>query len=204
MSHLIAIDYPDVQTAQRARDRLLDLQKQNLITLDDAVVVEHRPDGKIKLHQLNSTVGFGAASGALWGGLIGLIFFMPLLGMAIGAAGGAAGGAMTDVGVSDSFMKEVAAKIPPGTAALFLLVSQSTPDKVIPQIAEFGGDIMQTSLSQEAEEQLRAAVASATAAAQRGTAQPNAGQQNAAQRSGSTPQAPTPQAPKPKAPTPAS
>ena len=40
----------------------------------DAVVVEHQPDGKIKLHQAMSTTGAGAAGGALWGGLIGLIF----------------------------------------------------------------------------------------------------------------------------------
>src|SRR4029450_471010 len=44
-------------------------------------IVEHRGDGKIKLHQ-PSMAGIGAASGALWGGLIGLIFFMPLVGMA--------------------------------------------------------------------------------------------------------------------------
>lgn len=156
MSHLIAVAYPDVQTATTVRDRLLDLQKQGLITLDDAAVVERKQDGGIKLHQINSTVGFGTASGALWGGLIGLIFFMPLLGMALGAAGGAAGGAMTDLGVDNDFMKELGAKLEPGSAALFLLVSQSTPDKVIPQVAEYGGHIIQTSLSNEEETQLRA------------------------------------------------
>ena len=51
------------------------------------MIVEHRGDGKVKLHQ-PSMAGMGAAGGALWGGLIGLIFFMPLFGMAIGAASG--------------------------------------------------------------------------------------------------------------------
>src|SRR6185436_15901445 len=68
------------------------------IELDDLVIVEHRGDGKIKLHQ-PSMAGAGAAGGALWGGLIGLIFLMPLFGMAIGAASGAAAGALTDAGV---------------------------------------------------------------------------------------------------------
>ena len=45
--------------------------------------------------------------GALWGGLIGLIFFVPLFGMAIGAATGAAAGTLTDVGVDDNFMKDL-------------------------------------------------------------------------------------------------
>lgn len=41
------------------------------------------------------------AYGALWGCLIGLIFFVPLFGAAIGAAS-----ALTDRGVDDNFMKE--------------------------------------------------------------------------------------------------
>ncbi|MFE3451285.1 DUF1269 domain-containing protein [Nonomuraea sp. NPDC059194] len=161
MSHLIAISYPDVNTASLVRDRLFEMQKQKLITLADACVVERRQDGKIKLHQAASMTGMGAASGALWGGLIGLLFFMPLLGMALGAAGGAAGGALTDVGVDDKFMKDLGAKLEPGTAALFLLVVQSTPDKVIPDIAQYGGHILQTSLGHEEEEQLRETVKAA-------------------------------------------
>ncbi|MCF6467809.1 DUF1269 domain-containing protein [Nonomuraea sp. MG754425] len=156
MSNLIAIAYPDVDTAMTVRDRLAQMQKENLITLEDAAVVERKQDGRIKLHQATSMAGRGAAGGALWGGLIGMLFFMPLLGMALGAAGGAAGGALTDAGVDDDFMRELATKLEPGTAALFLLVVRSTPDKVIPQIAEHGGHIIQTSLSREEEEQLRA------------------------------------------------
>ncbi|MFI9592772.1 DUF1269 domain-containing protein [Nonomuraea sp. NPDC052265] len=156
MSNLIAIAYPDVQTAMSVRDRLAQMQKENLLKLEDAAVVERKRDGKIKLHQATSTAGMGAAGGALWGGLIGLLFLMPLLGMALGAAGGAVGGALTDTGVDDDFMRELGTKLEPGTAALFLLVVQSTPDKVIPEIAQYGGHILQTSLSHEQEEQLRA------------------------------------------------
>ncbi|MFJ2034351.1 DUF1269 domain-containing protein [Streptosporangium sp. NPDC087985] len=161
MSHLIAIDYPDVATATTVRDRLLEMQKEKLITLEDVAVVERRQDGKIKLHQMTSTTGIGAAGGALWGGLIGLLFFMPLLGMALGAGAGALGGAMTDVGVDDKFMKDLGSKLEPGTAALFMLVVKSTPDKVIPQIAQYGGRIIQTSLGTEEEAQLRTAAKAA-------------------------------------------
>ncbi|MFE3452543.1 DUF1269 domain-containing protein [Nonomuraea sp. NPDC059194] len=163
MSNLIAIAYPDVATATRARDRLLELQREKLITLADAAVAEKKPDGKIKLHQLRSTAGGGAASGTLWGGLIGLLFLAPLLGMAVGAVAGA--GASTDIGVNDDFMRNLGQRLQPGGAALFLLVTQSTPDKVIAQIAPFGGEIMQTSLSQEAEADLREAVFHVQAAA---------------------------------------
>ncbi|MFI6499940.1 DUF1269 domain-containing protein [Nonomuraea typhae] len=161
MSNLIVVSYPDVTTAETVRDRLFELQKQNLITLEDAAIVERKDDGKIKLHQVTSTTGVGAAGGALWGGLIGLLFFMPLLGMALGAAAGAAGGALTDVGVNDDFMKELGEKMAPGTAALFLLVVQSTPDKVIEQVGPYGGEIIKTSLSTEDEKHLKETVAAA-------------------------------------------
>ncbi|MFI6786025.1 DUF1269 domain-containing protein [Nonomuraea sp. NPDC050383] len=155
MSNLIVISYPDVATATAVRDRLLDLQRQNLITMEDVAVVERRRDGKIKMHQASNMAGMGAASGALWGGLIGLLFFMPLFGMALGAATGAAGGAMADVGVNDDFMRQVSDRLEPGMAALFVLVVRSTPDKVIPEIKPFGGNVLQTSLSHEEEAQLR-------------------------------------------------
>lgn len=46
-------------------------------------------------------------------------------------------------------------KMAPGSAALFLLVDQSPPDKVIPQVSQYGGHIIQTSLSQDKERHLR-------------------------------------------------
>jgi len=158
MSNLIAVGYDDVATAKTVRDKLFQLQSQHLITLEDAVVVERRPDGKVKLHQTRSTAGTGAMGGALWGGLIGLIFFMPFLGAAIGAATGAAAGSMVDVGADDRFMRQVGEDLTPGKAALFVLVVSSTPEKVLPEIAPYGGHIISTSLSQEAEEHLREAV----------------------------------------------
>ncbi|GAA0915954.1 DUF1269 domain-containing protein [Nonomuraea longicatena] len=161
MSNLIVISYPDVATAETVRNHLFELQKQNLIQLEDAAIVEHLPDGKIKLHQIRSTVGIGAAGGALWGGLIGLLFFMPLFGMAVGAAAGAAGGAVTDSGVNNEFMRELGEKMPPGTAGLFLLVVKSTPDKVIEQVGPYGGEIIKTSLSTDQEKHLKEAVAAA-------------------------------------------
>ena len=122
------------------------------------MVVEHQPDGKIKLHQAMSTTGAGAAGGALWGGLIGLLFLAPLFGMAVGAASGALGGKMADVGVDDNFMKELGAKLQPGGAALIVLGSTDARDKVIDRVKGYGGDVIQTSLSTEEEEQLRAAL----------------------------------------------
>ena len=158
MSNLIAVAYPDLSTAQQVAGTLTGLQKEKSIVMDDIVVVERRPDGKIKLHQAISTAGAGAAGGALWGGLIGLLFLAPLLGMAVGAAAGGAAGAMTDAGVDDNFMKELGTHLDSGGAAVVVLVRQSTPDKVLPRIQEYGGKVVHTSLSNEAEERLQAAL----------------------------------------------
>ena len=104
------------------------------------------------------TTGAGAAGGALWGGLIGLLFLAPLVGMAVGAASGAAAGKMTDLGVNDNFVKNLGAKLEPGAAALILLGSTDARDKVIDRVKPYGGDVIQTSLGTEEEEQLRAAL----------------------------------------------
>lgn len=164
MSDLIAIAYDDAATANNVREKVFELQKEHLIELEDAVVVERKKnDGKIKLHQSRSNTGMGAAGGALWGGLIGLIFLMPLLGAAIGAGAGAVAGAGADVGLNDDFMRELGHEMKPGTAALFLLVAKATPDKVVPQLAKLGGKLMKTSLSAEQEAHLKEAAKAARA-----------------------------------------
>jgi uncharacterized membrane protein len=164
MSTLVAIAYPDLATAEQVRAELIQATKEHILSLEDAVVVEHQPDGKIKLHQAMSTAGAGAAGGALWGGLIGLIFLAPLFGMAVGAASGALAGKATDAGVNDQFMKNLGAALPPGGAALIALGHSDARDKLIERMRPYGGEIVQTSLGKEEEEQLRAAMATPTTA----------------------------------------
>ncbi len=162
MSDLYMIGYPTVDNADAARAKVIQLNREHLIQLEDVVVVEKR-GGKIKLHQANSPKAAGAIGGAFWGGLIGLIFLMPLLGAAIGAGAGAAGGAMADTGVDDNLMKRLGGQLPDGGAALFMLVRSATEDKVIAELAPLGGELLHSSLSTEAEESLKAAASAATA-----------------------------------------
>jgi uncharacterized membrane protein len=157
MSNLVAIAYDDLDQAKQVMGTVGQLVKEHSLTIEDAVIVEHRDDGKIKLHQ-PSMAAAGAASGALWGGLIGLIFLMPLFGMAIGGATGAAAGAASDLGVDDNFMKELGNKLEPGAAAIFVLVKEATRDKVVPEISKYGGHVLQSSLSTEQEQALQEAL----------------------------------------------
>jgi uncharacterized membrane protein len=164
MANLVAIAYDDLDQAKRAMSTVGELVREHSLEVDDAVIVEKRQDGKIKLHQ-PSMAGAGAASGALWGGLIGLIFLMPLFGMAIGAASGAVAGKASDYGIDDNFMKELGEKLQPGNAAIFVLVREATRDKVVPEISRYGGHVIQSSLSDEQEAALQDALDTRGAAA---------------------------------------
>ena len=159
MSDLVAIAYPDLATAQEVAGNVSRLQKAHELELDDMVLVERKANDKVKLHQPSATAA-GAASGVLWGGLIGLLFLNPLLGMAFGAAGGALGGSMVDYGIDDKFMKELGTELEPGGAALLLLIRQVSIDKVLPQI-KIEGKVIQTSLDNETEARLSDALANA-------------------------------------------
>ena len=156
MSDLVAIAYDDLGTAQQVASNLGDAVKGHEIEVDDVVIVERKGDGNVKLHQ-PSLAGRGAASRALWGGLIGLVFFVPLFGMALGAAAGAAGGALSDTGVDDDFMQRLGEELEPGKAALIVLVRQMSADKVLPQI-KVPGTVIQTSLSNDDEQRLQEAL----------------------------------------------
>lgn len=164
MSDLIVIVYPSEAKAEEVRQRLLSLQKEYLITINDAVIAVKGADGTVKLNQLVNTTAIGATTGSLWGLLIGMVFLNPLIGVAVGAASGALGGALSDFGINDAFMKELSGKIEAGSAALFVLVKSMTADKVLREIKDAGGTVLQTSLDDTKEQQLRDALARASAA----------------------------------------
>jgi uncharacterized membrane protein len=161
MSDLVVIEFPSEAKAEEVRHKLIDMQKDYLIDLGDAVIAVKQPNGRIKLNQLFHPTAIGATAGTLWGTLIGVIFLMPLLGAALGAASGAIGGALTDVGINDQFMKDVAASLDSGNAALFLLIRKMTTDKVLEDLKGVGGKVLRTSFDHTKEDSLRAALAAA-------------------------------------------
>jgi uncharacterized membrane protein len=100
--------------------------------------------------------------------LVGLLFMNPLAGMAVGAIAGAGAGALSgslaDYGIRDDFIKKLAETIPEGSSALFVLFRSVTEDKVFPEIEPYKPRVLKTSLSNEAEARLRAALSKAAQA----------------------------------------
>src|SRR6056297_4360842 len=107
MSSLVVLRFGDMGGAEAMRDRMYELQKRELITLEDAAVVVRNEKGRTKVKQAHSLVGAGALGGAFWGMLIGLLFLAPWLGLIAGAVSGALSGKLADVGIDDSFIEDV-------------------------------------------------------------------------------------------------
>jgi uncharacterized membrane protein len=158
MATFTVSQFDSADGAEQTLATLERLHKEHLIEIEDAAIVSW-PEGakKPKTKQLHSMAGAGAMSGAFWGMLFGLIFFVPLLGLAVGAASGALAGSLTDVGIDDSFIKEVRAKVTPGTSALFLMTSGTVQDKVAEELKGLRGHvtILHTNLTNEQEAKLR-------------------------------------------------
>ena len=156
MSNLIAVGFKDEFTADEVVLKLLKLQQEHLIDLEDAAVVIRDKKGKVRIKQTQELTTTGALSGGFWGLLFGFIFFNPLLGWAVGAVAGGISGALTDIGIDDNFIREVGSTIEPSTSAIFILVRSATPDKVLEDLSKFGGKVLKTSLSKEDETKLKA------------------------------------------------
>ncbi len=160
MSDLVFIVFDSEAKAEDVRTKVLDMQKDYVISVEDAVIATRDDKGRIKLNQLMHPAAAGALSGAFWGMLIGWIFFLPFVGAAAGAAGGALGGALTDVGINDDQMRQDAqAALTPGKAGLFLLIRKMTTDRVLDDLKGLGGTVIRTSFDHAKEEALKEALA---------------------------------------------
>jgi uncharacterized membrane protein len=155
MATLTAWKFPTPEGASDAMEKLESLEAQQLIQVHDAAVVTW-PVGakKPKTLEMNDTKKAGALGGGFWGLLFGLIFFIPLIGLAVGAATGALMGSLTDVGISDAFIKDVRDKVTPGSSALFALTSDAVQDKVIEAFKGSQAELISTNLSAEQESAL--------------------------------------------------
>jgi uncharacterized membrane protein len=168
MSSLVVVGFPSVAEADQVRRQLVEIQKEELIALEDAVVVEAEADGKVRLHQSLNLTKAGALGGGFWGTLVGLLFLNPLLGAAVGAGLGAASGSLSDLGINDNFMREVGETLPPGSAALCLLMRDSTPDRLIERLRVHAphAKLLRTNLSHTDEDRLRQMLEQASKQAQ--------------------------------------
>ena len=156
MSDLIAIGYDDETTGAAAGEAARQLAKDLIIEADAIAVIRRDAEGKYHVTTTHHPVGAGATWGMFWGFLFGILFFIPVFGMAFGAGMGALMGKITKSGISKEFQDQVRDMVKPGTSALFLVVEKVTPDKAVDALSQFGGTVLKSSLSKDAEKELQA------------------------------------------------
>jgi uncharacterized membrane protein len=154
---LVVVGFPTVAEAEQVRRELVDLQKEQLVALEDAVVLEHDDQGRVHLHQTLNLTAAGALGGGFWGTLVGLLFLNPLLGTALGAGVGALSGAISDLGLDDGFLREIGDTLTPGSAAICVLLQESAPERVIERLRSHvpHARLLRTNLSHGDEGRLR-------------------------------------------------
>jgi uncharacterized membrane protein len=155
MSSLVVLAFDTMDGAESMRERLYDLQRRELITIEDAAVVVRKKSGKTKVKQAHSLVGAGALGGAFWGMLVGLLFFAPWLGLIAGATSGALAGKLGDFGIDDKFIKQVSEAVDPGDSALFLLARNAQMERIREELSDVEFEIIESNLSPDDETQLR-------------------------------------------------
>jgi len=158
LSDLLVIEFPSEAKAEGVREMLLAMHKECLIELGDAVVAVKDERGRVKLNQLFQPVAHGAVPGIPWSALIGLICMTPLAGAAVGA-GGALRAQLADLSIDDDFLKQAARTLRSGNAALFLLIRETTSDKVCAGLRGAGTTVLRGSFDATKQEALEAALA---------------------------------------------
>ena len=158
MAELIAIGYPDETTASLAEAEVQRLASELIIEPDAVATIVRDKEGKYHVSTNHHAVGGGATWGMFWGLLFGLLFFVPVFGMAVGAGLGALFGKIEKTGIDKEFQNQVRDMVKPGTSALFIVVEKVTPDKAVEAMSQYGGTVLKSSLSKEAEAELQEAL----------------------------------------------
>jgi uncharacterized membrane protein len=155
MSNLVVVGFDDPHQAEEVRLKLQQLQSEYLLDLADVVVAIKDEEGKVKLHHAGDLTAHDAVFQGFFGSLASLIL--------VNSTAGVASGALTDVGITDRFMKELAATLVPSSSALFTLTRSPSPDRdrLLEELKGLGGKILMTSLSHEDEGRLQAALSAA-------------------------------------------
>jgi uncharacterized membrane protein len=158
VAELIAIGYDDEETAGKAAEEVYRLQKDLIIEPEAVAVIVRDQEGKYHVTTNHHPVAEGFTWGMFWGVLFGLLFFIPLFGLAVGGAFGALFGAIEKAGLDKHFQQEVRDMVQPGTSALFMIVDKMTTDKALQALSRYGGRVLKSSLSEDAERQIQEAL----------------------------------------------
>jgi len=147
--NVIAVSFDDDRNAETAMTRLKELDAQERVVIQQAVVVVRRNDGQVvEADRTESTLMLGTAGGGVIGLLIGIIGGP--LGMLIGGAGGLYAGALFDIhdaGEMESALAGISSSVRVGRSALLAVVTEQSPDATDTSMAGLGGTVLRRSVA---------------------------------------------------------
>jgi uncharacterized membrane protein len=160
MADLVAIGYPDEATAVRAMDEV-----NRLVIRPAVAVIVRTPEGRFRVPTNPFALAAGVVRGMTWGLLFGVFGVFPNLVVAItvGAIFGALLGKADRSGIDPYFQDQVRGMLAPATSALFMVVGKVTSDKAVEALSRFGGTVLKSSLTRDAERRLQEALRGETA-----------------------------------------
>jgi uncharacterized membrane protein len=163
MGDLVVATFPTEAKAEVVGKRLLDLQREYMIEIGDAIVATKPLNGPVKCNSLLRSAATAATNPVSWGALVGMIILMPWAGLSLGAVAGTLGGAFTEMGIDDGFIRQATQRLQSGNAALILLIRKMTNDRVIKALQGVGGRVLRTSFDQTRARALHEALAASAA-----------------------------------------
>ncbi len=156
MANLFVVMYDDQFRAKEVMQELKTLKENKQLEIDDAAYVTKDKDGHFKVHQEHSLTKSGAVAGGMGGLVAGLLFTIPIAGLAVGAAAGIIAGKAQDYGIDDKVIKAINDDMRLNTSAIFALVRDVNQEAVLPIFTKYGGKIVQTTVAAENEAKLQA------------------------------------------------
>lgn len=159
---LVGVAFRQRLMAQEYLMAMSRLRSDGSLRLKDAVIVEKRDDGDVKVTEtIDPTPGRSALNGAMWTGLLGLFVGGPvgwLAGIGIGAGAGAVTAKVIDLGIPDDWVDWFKQAVQPGTSAVIILAEQVDVTALQREAHRFpGAELIESTLPEAAIADLAAA-----------------------------------------------
>jgi uncharacterized membrane protein len=159
VAELIAIAYPEAATGSKAEKEAQRFARDLGVPSDAIAAIARHQDGNYKVTSTHCPASGRPTYGMIWGPLFGLLYFVPVFEMTVGAGLATAMGTLERSGIDEEFQVSARDILQPGTSALFLFVENVAPPSVMEALLrKYGGTLLRTSLSAQAEMQLQQAL----------------------------------------------
>ena len=120
-------------------------------------MITRNQEGKFHVATNHHAVGGGATWGMFWPAVRRALLH-PGVRHGRRRGLGALIGKFEKSGIDKAFADQVRDMLQPGTSALFVVVEKVTPDKAVEALSEYGGTVLKSSLSKQAEKDLQDAL----------------------------------------------